>query len=86
MLSENIDAKNRPMKPEKREIATYTLIAYDAVSGAEIFKWKNVADIPGRSRPAMGDVLTDDKGSRWRVVGVRKTSSAKAHYVDVQKT
>jgi hypothetical protein len=33
----------------------------------------------------MGDVLTDDKGARWLVMGVRKTSSARAHYVDVQK-
>jgi hypothetical protein len=81
----NATSKDRLMRPVKREIPTYTLIAYESSSGAEVFKWKNVGDIPEKNRPTMGDVLTDDKGARWRVVGVRKTSSAKAHYVDVQK-
>ena len=62
---------------------SYDLIAYDIDTKKEVLRWRNVPVKPGVIYTA-GSIINDGP-RRWKVVGVRTTSTASVKQVDVKR-
>jgi hypothetical protein len=67
----------------KKYANIYTLTAYDADTGKEVFSWPNVVD-DQRARPATNAVITAAE-QQFIVIGVHYNSTAADWHIDVRQ-
>jgi len=69
---------------DMRYVSTYSLTAFDADSGKQLFQWPNIADAE-RIRPTKNATIIDLQEQHWLVVGVLDESTASDWRIDVKK-
>lgn len=70
--------------PNVKYATTYTLTAYDADTGKEVFSWPNVV-ADQQARPATNAIIAGPSGQQFIVIGVRYYSMAADWRIDVRQ-